>query len=464
MTGYFYSLLPGVTRAIHFWDIIPVVMDKTDDDKWLHIAMRLYDAAWGLGTPLLQLNRRLKDGYTERKTGTGLPKADIWIQAASGGEAYLAWTLAKHLKPAGPVRILVTTNTRQGLEIIGKAKTGLAASNPDLTLLSGWFPFDRPSTMAQAVSRVAPRLAVLLESELWPGFVSALKRKKCSVVIVNGRMTEKSMSGYLKFPETCKRLRPDRVLAMSAEDRARFRKVFGDKGVSIMSNMKFDRLEITPPELVSNAPLVPDRRNGGTSDLARLDGRFLVLGSIREEEEDPVARIIKKVHAMRPDVVTGLFPRHLSRVPHWEKTIRGLGLRCRMRSDPDARVRAGDVVLWDVFGELSMAYGMADAVFVGGSLAPLGGQNFLEPLVHGIPPVIGPHYGNFAWVGEAIFHKKLVIKAANGDAVTDHLIRQLDNPAPRGEISAKARQFITSRQGGTHTACEVIETFLNEAV
>ncbi len=431
--------------------------------------------AWALALPLLRLSTRLQDGLSHRKTEAGLPEAEIWIQVASGGEAYLAWTLAKQLRPPGSLRILVTTNTRQGMDILEKAKAELAVSNPLLTLFPAWFPFDRPSLMDRAVSKVNPKLAVLLESEMWPGFVSALKGHHCPVLIVNGRMTPKSMSGYLKFSKTCKNLRPDHILAISDNDRIRFQKVFGDNHITVMSNIKFDRLEIPPPDKktdvitntatdVQSSRTIDIRKNpppGLPSRLIPMDSQFLVLGSVRQEEEVQLSAIIKKIHDARPDVTIGLFPRHLTRLDYWKHRIIELGLRIHLRSDPKVSVRAGDVILWDIFGELSTAYGMADAVFVGGSLAPLGGQNFLEPLVYGCVPVIGPSYENFAWVGEDIFHEKLVIKAENDQDVTDHLLRQLENPARRAETVIKATRFISARQGGTRTACGVIENALS---
>jgi len=424
-------------------------------DKTTHTALRLYDMAWAVAMPFLRVSTRLKDGFYPRQLRTEtLPDADIWIQAASGGEAYLAWTLLAQLRPPGPIRILITTNTRQGMDILVRAAEDLAEANPALTLLPGWFPFDRPSIMDRAVSMAAPKLAVLLESEIWPGFLYTLKRRNCPVFIVNGRMTEKSMTAYRKFPGAAAALRPDRILAISNDDAKRFGRVFGDRGVSVMSNIKFDRLVIDPPkgETQRLADFMVNMRPAGSP--------FLVLGSVRQEEEIQITKIIQKIHKNRPDVITGLFPRHLNRLDRWKKTINDIGLNWCLRSNLHGPAMPGDVILWDVFGELSSAYAAADAVFVGGSLAPLGGQNFLEPLVYGTVPVIGPSYENFAWVGDDIFHKGLVVKTRDHSEAADRLIEQIDNPAPRTEIIATANAFIKTRQGGTRRACEAIEAAL----
>ena len=424
-------------------------------DKTIHTALRLYDTAWAVAMPFLRVSTRLKDGFYPRQLRTKtLPDADIWIQAASGGEAYLAWTLLAQLRPPAPIRILITTNTRQGMDILVKAAEELAGTAPGVTIFPAWFPFDRPSIMDKAVSMVTPKLAVLLESEIWPGFLYALKSRNCPVFIINGRMTPKSMAAYRKFPGAAKTLRPDRILAISNDDAKRFGSVFGGRGVSVMSNIKFDSLVIAPPNGETQ------RRTDFTDDMLPAGSPFFVLGSVRREEENQITKIIQKIHKNRPDVITGLFPRHLNRLDRWKKTINDIGLKWRLRSNLEKPAMPGDVILWDAFGELSLAYAAAEAVFVGGSLAPLGGQNFLEPLVYGTIPVIGPSYENFAWVGDDIFHKGLVVKTRNHSEAADRLIEQIDNPAPRTEIIAKANAFIKTRQGGTRKACEAIEAAL----
>ena len=116
----------------------------------------------------------------------------------------------------------------------------------------------------------------------------------------------------------------------------------------------------------------------------------------------------------------------------------------------------GTIVLWDTFGELNLAYALAKAVFVGGSLAPLGGQNFLEPMIFGITPVIGPFWENFTWVGEDIFKQGLAIKADNWQSVVSELADQLQGPIPDEQHQKAAICYITDRKGGTAKSCGII--------
>jgi len=421
-------------------------------DKRLRFAIPIYDRLWQAALPLLRRNPRLAEGWHQRMLRTALPEADLWIQAASGGEAYLAWTLIGQLHAATSLRILVTTNTGQGMGILEKAIAGLTPAHPELAISVAYFPFDRPSIMARAVDQVHPKLLVLLETEIWPGLLYSLKKAGKPVIIVNGRMTEKSLSRYRKLSRVFSALRPDRVLAISNADASRFAAVFGTDGVSVMSNIKFDRVTVSGSEA--------DARDGG---IIPPGIPFLVLGSVREEEEPLVERVIAGVHNARPNAIIGLFPRHMHRVNHWRETLERIGMCFRLRSAGGQPVKPGEIILWDTFGELAGAYASATAVFVGGSLAPLGGQNFLEPLAFGAPPVIGPHYDNFVWIGDEIFSRGLVSKCRDWKTVADRLTRMLDQPPDRGRIRAGVDDYIRARQGGTEQACGVIRGILAES-
>ena len=133
------------------------------------------------------------------------------------------------------------------------------------------------------------------------------------------------------------------------------------------------------------------------------------------------------------------------------------GMKWRLRSELTKNtVDSGTIVLWDVFGELNHAYARANAVFVGGSLAPLGGQNFLEPLIFGIRPVIGPYWDNFAWVGDDVFSQKLVIKTQDWRTASAELIASLKYPETKETVQNAAIRYINERKGGTQQACRLI--------
>jgi 3-deoxy-D-manno-octulosonic-acid transferase len=194
--------------------------------------------------------------------------------------------------------------------------------------------------------------------------------------------------------------------------------------------------------------LLPSRKN------------FLILGSIRQEEERVTADMIQKILRRLPAAVIGLFPRHMHRVDHWRQTLNRLAIPWRLRSELNAPIADGFVILWDVFGELSLAYQKSAAAFIGGSLAPLGGQNFLEPLIYGVPAVIGPYWANFSWVGREIFDAGIVHQASSWKEVADFLIDVVLHPVGKKAVRQQASAYICARQGGADFACRVIEGYL----
>ncbi|WP_419784709.1 3-deoxy-D-manno-octulosonic acid transferase [Maridesulfovibrio sp.] len=119
--------------------------------------------------------------------------------------------------------------------------------------------------------------------------------------------------------------------------------------------------------------------------LFRPKTPFIILGSVRKEEESQVLKLAESLKKERPKTVIGLFPRHMHRIDAWEKMLEDAGLPWVLRSEIENTVPFGHIVLWDVFGEMQSAFSLARAAFIGGSLAPVGGQNFLEPLAYGDP-------------------------------------------------------------------------------
>jgi 3-deoxy-D-manno-octulosonic-acid transferase len=167
-------------------------------------------------------------------------------------------------------------------------------------------------------------------------------------------------------------------------------------------------------------------------------------------------RIIRRLRQMAPGAVIGLFPRHAHRQAAWQKRLQGARIPWVRRSEIQAPVSPGSVILWDTFGELAAAYGRCRAAFVGGSLAPLGGQNFLEALNGGVRPVIGPHWANFAWVGRDLLDAGLVHEVADWRAAADALVTHLYHPMPRRQIRERAAAYIRARQGATARVAGVV--------
>jgi len=415
-------------------------------------AFQLYDLIWKAALPLLKYNRRLADGFSQRLFISSLPEpADIWIQAASVGEAFLAVDLVKRLRPARAVSVLLTANTLQGKNILDRFVSEAASIAHIDRTQSAFFPFDRPSVMRHAVARIRPALMILLEAELWPAHLAALKNTGTPIIVVNGRLSAKSLKRYRCWPSLWHRMAPDRVLAMSVADAHRFGVLFGRDRVAVINNLKFDRLDFQPPTADAPNPL---------RSLFETEAAILVLGSIRREEEASVSKMMNRVRSVQPETVMCLFPRHVQRLDAWSAVLDRRRHPWTLRSQILNPVAPGSVILWDSYGELVQAYELCRAAFVGGSLAPLGGQNFLEAMASGVVPVIGPHWDNFAWVGKDVFTRGLVRVAADWRQAADLLAADLAGIPSRETTRQKALRFVGARQGGTASACRLIEKYL----
>ena len=414
-------------------------------------AFSFYNLAWKAAIPLLRRNHRLADGFLERTLSVKLTRADIWIQAASAGESYIALTLLKSFSQlyGGSADILITTNTRQGLDILNKGVPDIENASA-MKISTAFFPFDKPALMDAAVQQVSPRIMILMETEMWPAHLAALKKHQCKILIINGRITEKSLNQYLLWPSLWRSLMPDKICAVTSMEAKRFACLFDSASVDVMPNIKFDRVA----EKTDYSALEKQIKQ-----FLKPGASFLVLGSVRDEEEADISNIISEVFTRFPGVVIGFFPRHLHRISEIQEELNRVFIKFILRSEIKEPVSPGTVILWDAFGELGAAYNIAHAAFVGGSLAPLGGQNFLEPLISGIIPVTGPYWDNFKWIGKEIFHQGLVQKASGWKETASILVENLKNPLPRNIVEKKARSYIKNRQGGALFASRIINSF-----
>lgn len=416
------------------------------------LLLKAYGGLWTAASPLLRRHKRLADGFEQRLVPQGWPGLPqktaesgprVWLQAASGGEAWLAHSLLPAfnalLAPARapgepPATILCTSCTRQGLDVL----QGLP---PETGTVSRYFPLDKPPLMNAALEAAKPDLLTLLETELWPGLLDAAKRRGVPVIVVNGRMTQKSFTAYSLLRSFWRGIAPARVLAISSDDAERFAELFRCPA-SVMPNIKFDRTA----EAAAAPPPPSIRDEAGIPEEALL----AVFASVREEEEDlliPVIRALAGSRMAGAAVAVAVAPRHMHRVDAWARKLGEAGVGFSRRSEPLAATEAARehfVCLWDSFGDLQSLYASADAAFVGGSLAPLGGQNFLEAPALGVIALVGPHIGNFLWAGDDLFTTGLAERVPDGEALAvamrEALAARFPSGVPGGaEAAALAR-------------------------
>lgn len=432
---------------------------------------RLYGLAWGLARPFLKRHKRLADGFERRLVPPDWAEpADLWMQAASGGEAYLVWEILAALpavsadtSAAAPgVRVLVTTWTRQGLEVLQGMAATLRESRPDLHIQVTLFPLDHPTLMYRAVGMVRPRAVVLLETELWPGLLFACARRHVPVLVLNGRLSPKSLRNYTLMntlaPGFWTVAGPAVVCAMSPADAARFTAVLPPERVSHAPNIKFDRALTHAPDSESLCTL---------GRLLPAETPVILFASVRQEEERFLIPVIRHLAKQHPQAVIIVAPRHMHRTDPWFDALSSHSLRLRSLLTPELPARAGQVVIWNVFGELSALYALSAAVFIGGSLAPLGGQNFLEALACGRVPHTGPHLQNFLWAldpgtgSQSLEAQQLIRRCPDAEALAETLHRTLGHPDDPSDIRQRFTHWLQARKGGAQHCAELLAAYLS---
>jgi 3-deoxy-D-manno-octulosonic-acid transferase len=396
----------------------------------------LYSMLWCVAGPLLFFSARMRQGWRQRLGIDPPAPCAVWIQGASAGECALVANLLEHLQG---VPVLATTCTSQGLDVLGR--TG----SPNLQ--TRMLPLDLPFLMGRMLDHARPQVVVLLETEIWPGLLMACAARNVPVLVVNARMTPKSLAGYLFLRPVLRHCAPACCGAIAPADARRFGLVFDPERATVTGNIKFDR--------AMNTPFL-DRADNTLAKIIPQSSPFLILGSVREQEEPAVLELIRKLQAGEPRCIIGLFPRHMHRIGAWESMLAKAAIPCVRRSVLTSPAQPGTVVLWDKFGELGPAYALAQRAFVGGSLVRLGGQNFLEPLAQGVLPCVGPHTRNFDWVGKEIF-EELVFQS---DDISEIARTLLAPPPAREEVRAAALAYVHARQGASAASARLIRPFL----
>ncbi|MFT5288654.1 MAG: 3-deoxy-D-manno-octulosonic-acid transferase [Planctomycetota bacterium] len=313
-----------------------------------------------------------------RAPQAGRPR--ILIHGVSVGEIKGARPIVEAIEASYPgFEVLVTSTTDTGMQI-GREIFGEAR------MLR--FPIDPSWVVRRFLRRVQPDFVVLIELEIWPNFLRECNRAGVPVAIVNGRITEVSHGQYLFFKRVLPQFNRISLFCVQRD----------------LYAQRFCRLGIEPLRVLRTGNIKADSLSTGRVDpgeeLRRLLGpageeSVIVCGSTHDPEESLIVKAwAKSVPASRLILV----PRHPKRTLEILRELEALGHRPQRLSDLRAGIEEPDPrrpALVDTIGELERVYGLADLVFVGGSLAEHGGQNVFEPASQGLPVLCGPHTANF---------------------------------------------------------------------
>jgi len=381
----------------------------------------------------------------------------VWLHCVSVGEAEAARSLIHELAHRFPShRLVVSTTTLTGQAFARQAFKDRAAA-------IFYFPFDWAWTVRRALRALNPSALLIMETELWPRLLRECRVREVPVALVNGRISEKSFRGYRKLSRFIKRVVNDLTIALmqSEADAERLRRLgFSNARIHVSGNLKFDSAELAVERELTDA----------LSNRFGLDGRakVIVAASTHEPEERLIMEAFKSARISQDSRVRLLIaPRHPERFEAVASLLQTSQLTWAKRSESTSeRDRDCDVILLDSIGELRAVYPLSDIVFVGGSIAPQGGHNMIEPAVAGACVVVGPHTKNFAAITKAFLNGDGLIQLPDASIeeapglLTSILNELLSDDERRRQIAARGIAVCEENRGATVRTIQMLAGIL----
>ncbi len=372
---------------------------------------------------------------------TGQDARSIWIHAVSIGEVIAAGTLVEPLREAFPgTKIALSVTTPTGRRVAEERLTGI----DDLF----YCPFDLSFVLRKTMARVRPLALAVIETEIWPNLLREARRAGAVTLLVNGRISDRSLPGYLRIRIFMRRyLREIDRFLMQSETYARRIEAMGaaPEAVRVSGSLKFD----ATPNGPNGRPLA--------NRVTPLGRPIVVAGSTLDPEERILLSVFERLRISSPDLFLVLAPRHLPRFDAVWDLASSRGLRVARRSRRETGDDDADVLLLDTLGELASVYAEADVAFVGGSLASWGGHNIIEPASCGTPVLFGPHMQNFADVARIFLDAGAAIQVRDEAALENALRDLLASRERREALARKGREIVEANRGAARRSVSMLK-------
>jgi 3-deoxy-D-manno-octulosonic-acid transferase len=400
-----------------------------DEALWLALYNFLFLPVWiglSLARPMLRKGFRDRMGLVEEQG----PDTVRWIHCASVGELSAVSGLVYEMREKEPdSRVVISTITRTGKRRSEELFPGV------YTFIA---PIDFCLFVRSALAKIGPQILFVVETELWPNLLSMASQRGVTVVVVNGRLSHRSLRRYLLlrtfFGEILRCV--DWFFVQTDADRAAFQRLGVPRDrVSVTGTMKSD-LSVAPADgkSVLSSLAIPEK------------ARILVAGSVRREEEDDLLRAFAAVLKSQSSAYFIVAPRHIQRARSIGRRAEKMGFRVRFRSD-GGRYAGESILILDTLGELTKVYGAAHVSFVGGSLRPYGGHNVLEPAMWGVPVLFGKFTKNCNEEADELVSLKGGMRVNGwGDLATKILLLLRDEEL-RARMGRNARSVVETRSG-----------------
>ena len=361
----------------------------------------------------------------------------IWLHAVSVGEARASSGLVRALKAAHPGHeILLSCMTAAGREALRELHGE--------SVRIAWLPYDYPAAARRFLEHFRPRLAVLMETEIWPNLIAACGENGVPVMLANARMSEKSERSYRRWRGLTQPAIASlaAICAQSEDDAVRLR-ALGARNMAIAGNMKFDS---TPDEA---------KRAAGRDWRERLGRPVLLLASTREGEEKS---LLDSMPEWDGKLLVLVVPRHPRRFDE-------VAALAQSRRSRDALPAGTDRVhLGDTMGEMDFYYAAADVAVIGGSFAPRGGQNLIEACAAGAPVIFGPSMFNFSEAARLALEAGAAVQATDAAGAIREAVKLLSNSEQRKKMGAAGKALCDAHRGATQKHVRICDELLGTAV
>ena len=378
-------------------------------------------------------------------------RSPVWFQAASVGEVVAASSIIREFKRQMPeVPVLISSGTISGYDMAHRI-----IPEADAVI---FYPPDLPGMPDRIVGKILPRAYVPVETELWPNFIRSARKRSIPVIMVNGRIGERSVDHYRQMRRMFTKMLDTVVcFCMQSTVDAQYVIQLGadPHKVIVTGNTKYDQNY----SLVTKDEKLVFRRELGFSDAAPV----IIAGSTHRGEEEILLEVLRVVRNKFANVKMLLAPRDIPRSESIAELIRrqGFSVALRSRFAPAAAQQPDtDVVLLDTIGELGRFYSLADVVFIGGSLVSHGGHNILEPAAQGKPVIVGPHMFNFKATYALFAARGACATVLDGQELAKKMLELLTDRASADRMGQEAAAIVAENQGAAVRTVEHLKQIL----
>jgi 3-deoxy-D-manno-octulosonic-acid transferase len=389
-------------------------------------------------------------GFLQAEKHRADPALTIWLHGASVGEVQLARTLIRELEEILPDAVFVlSTMTEQGMEIARKQGSGKVRCI--------YAPLDLSGIVGRAIRAVRPSVYVCLETELWPAFLLQARRSGIKLVLLNGRLSERSFQryqlvrGFMAEIISCFSM----ISVIQPSDAKRYMSLGAEpEKIRVLGNAKYD-------QNMESLELEGEERYRSWLDL-RPGQPLFVAGSTHTGEEEMLLAVfldLKKATGMQ-DLILVLAPRHLQRLAEVEGMLREKNVPYERWSDIKESGRRTDIILVDSMGDLQGLYGLASYVFCGGSLVERGGHNVMEAAILGKPVFYGPSMKDFSDAAELLESVGGGFPVDGPEALTESILYFMEHPEEYETAGRRAGEIAATQQGAARKQALLVKEVL----